>query len=262
MIYLELTGAPNARDLGGIETANGRTVRAGRLIRSGELSRITDADRQKLLQAGLKTVVDLRAEREMNDRPDVVIPGVQYLHCPILEQMTGITREETDGEVPPYFRAAIMAGRNAADRMAGLYLPLVESEYSTVHYAQFLQTVLHHEEGALLYHCTQGKDRAGIATMLVLSALGVSRECILKDYLLTNGYLAEMVDQVVVEARRYSDSPDLEFAVRAFEAASERYLNNAWASIDRDYGSTEAYLEQKLGFGAHEAAALREKYLS
>ena len=261
MIHLGLTGAPNARDLGGIQTKDGRTVKRGMLIRSGELSRLTDMDVRKLSDAGLKTVVDFRTEYEQNEKPDAVIPGVTYVDCPILEQMTGITREQTCNEIPPYFRAAIAAGRNAEDRMSGLYLPLVEGEYSTMHYAQFLQMVLNHQDGALLYHCTAGKDRVGIATMLILSALGVTRETILEDYLLTNTYLAAETAQVLQDAKRYSDDPDLEFAICAFESARERYLRNAWASIERNYGSPEAFLERKLGIGSHETALLREKYL-
>ena len=207
-------------------------------------------------------VVDFRTEYERGEKPDAVISGVQYIPCPILEQMTGITREQTGNEIPPYYRAAIQAGKDAANRMAGLYLPLVEGAYSLTHYAQFLQIVLNHEDGALLYHCTAGKDRVGVATMLILSALGVSRDTILEDYLLTNGYLADEVNETVQKAKQYSDDPDLEFAVRAFEAASERYLRNAWDSIDRNYGSTEAFLVQRLGFGAHETQLLREKYLT
>ena len=261
MIYLELTGAPNARDLGGIPTADGRAVRPGMLIRSGELSRLTASDVQKLSGCGMKTVVDFRTEYERSEKPDAVIAGVDYVSCPILEQMTGITREQTGNEIPPYYRAAIQAGKQATDRMAGLYLPLVEGDYSLSHYAQFLRIVLKHENGALLYHCTAGKDRVGVATMLILSALGVSRETILEDYLLTNTYTAPETAQTVETAKRYSDDPDLEFAIWAFDSARERYLRSAWASIDQNYGSAEAFLERKLGFGAHETAALREKYL-
>ena len=261
MIHLGLSGAPNARDLGGIQTVDGRTVRPGKLFRSGELSQLTEADIRKLRSAGLKTVVDFRTAKEMEDRPDAEISDVQYLHCPILRQMTGIPREQNPNEIPPYFLAAMQAGRNAANRMAGLYLPLVEDDYSTTHYAQFLQLVLRHEDGALLFHCTQGKDRAGVGVMLVLSALGVSRDTIMEDYLLTNMYLAPAVERVVAQARRYSDDPNLEFAVRAFEAASEQYMRNAWNSIDRNYGSTAAYLEKKLAIGKRESAILREKYL-
>ena len=262
MRHLGLSGAPNTRDLGGLRTTDGRCVKPGMLIRSGELSRLTESDVGKLQGIGLKTVVDFRTAYEQNEKPDVPVPGAQHVDCPILEQMTGITREQSGNEIPPYYRAAIQAGKDAANRMAGLYLPLVEGEYSLTHYAQFLKIVLAHENGALLYHCTAGKDRVGVATMLILSALGVSRGAILEDYLLTNGYLAAEVDETVRQAKRYSDDPDLEFAVRAFEAASEQYMRNAWDSIDRNYGSTEAFLAQRLGFGAHETVLLREKYLT
>lgn len=258
---LGLTGAPNARDLGQLQTADGRRVRSGALIRSGELSRLTAEDVRKLSDYGLKTVVDFRTDYEKNEKPDAVVPGVEYVACPILEQMTGITREQSGNEIPPFFRAAIQAGRDAENRMSGLYLPLVEGDYSLTHYTQFLQIVLRHSDGALLYHCTAGKDRVGVATMLILSALGVSRETILEDYLLTNTYTAPETAQTVQTAKRYSDDPDLEFAIWAFDSARERYLRNAWASIDRNYGSTETFLEQRLGFGAHETALLREKYL-
>ena len=262
MRHLGLVGAPNARDLGGLRTADGKRVRTGMLIRSGELSRLTDADVRQLANFGLRTVVDFRTEYEKSEKPDAVVPGVRYVACPILEQMTGITREQSGNEIPPFFRAAIMAGKSAEDRMCGLYLPLVEGEYSTSHYREFLQIILHHDEGALLYHCTAGKDRVGVATMLILSALGVSRETILEDYLLTNTYTAPETAQTVETAKRYSEDPDLEFAIWAFDSARERYLRNAWASIDHNYGSTDAFLERKLGFGAHETAALREKYLT
>ena len=262
MRQLGLYGAPNARDLGGIRTADGRSVKAGKLIRSGELSRLSESDVQKLTKLGLKTVVDFRTDYEKNEKPDAIVPDVRYIACPILEQMTGITREQTGNEIPPFFRAAIAAGKSAEDRMAGLYLPLVEGEYSLTHYSEFLRLVLHHEEGALLYHCTAGKDRVGVATMLILSALGVTRESILEDYLLTNQFVAPETEQTVRDAKRYSDDPNLEFAIWAFDSARERYLQNAWSSIDRNYGSTEAFLEQMLDFGAYEVAALREKYLT
>lgn len=257
-----MIGAPNARDLGGIRTADGRAVVSGRLIRSGELSRLTEDDVQKLADLGLKTVVDFRTEYERGEKPDAAVPGVKSVACPILEQMTGITREQRSDEIPPYFRAAIAAGKQAEDRMTGLYLPLVEGDYSIAHYTEFLRLVLEHEGGALLYHCTAGKDRVGVATMLILEALGVTRETILEDYLLTNTYLEPETEQVISDARRYSDDPDLEFAIRAFESARERYLRNAWDSIDRNFGSTERYLEKQLRFGPHEVMRLREKYLT
>ena len=76
-----LTGAPNARDLGGIETADGRCVKPNRLIRSGMLARLTDEDVKYLKSAGLKTVVDFRTSAERVQKPDRQIDNVKYIVC-------------------------------------------------------------------------------------------------------------------------------------------------------------------------------------
>ena len=154
-----------------------------------------------------------------------------------------------------------IAGMDAENKMTDLYTPLVESAYSVAHYRQFFELVLRQGDGALLYHCTAGKDRVGVGTMLLLTALGVERETILEDYLRTNEYVAAVTEWTVERVRQYTDDPAAVFAVRAFDAARERYLGAAWQSIDARYGSVEAFLEQALGVGAPERAALREKYL-
>lgn len=261
MRSLHLTGAPNTRDLGGLQTRDGRTVRSGRILRSGKLEFLTEADCEILKSVPLRTVVDFRTAREMREMPDVVIPGVEYVSCPILEEMSGITRETAADEIPPYYRAAMAAGYEAENRMTHLYLPLVEGEYSLTHYQQFLDLVLHHENGALLYHCTAGKDRVGVATMLILTALGIDRETILEDYLLTNQYTAQELEEAVRRGKQYSDDPSLEYAIRAFDSARERYLRRAWQSIDERYGSVETFMTERLDFGEEKQAALREKYL-
>ncbi len=261
MRSLHLTGAPNARDLGGLTTQDGREIRKGLLLRSGMLQHLTEADCAVLQQIPLKMVIDFRTEREQREMPDAVIPGVEHISCPILEEMTGITREQATEEIPPYYRAAIAAGFEAENRMTQLYIPLVEGDYSLDHYRVFLHHVLNHGNGALLYHCTAGKDRVGIGTMLILTALGIDRETILEDYLLTNHYCKAEVDQTVETAKKYSDAPSTEFAIRAFDSARERYMRTAWASIDRRYGDVKTFMTERLDFGEEKQAALREKYL-
>ena len=95
-----LHGAPNARDLGGLPTMDGRKVRTGLLLRSGELAGITDADAQTLSQYPLRTVIDFRTDLEREQKPDRVLAGVRYIHCPIVQQAAaGLTREE---QADPY----------------------------------------------------------------------------------------------------------------------------------------------------------------
>ena len=258
---LALSGAPNTRDLGGLKTADGRVIRSGRLLRSGALGQITDQDVALLQSIPLETVVDFRTEREISEKPDLIIPGVRQIHCPILPQLTGVTRELGDDGIPAYFRMALNIGMEADAWMAGLYLPLVESEYSQVHYHEFFQILMNHREGALLYHCTIGKDRVGVGTMLLLSALGVDRETIMEDYLLTTPYTEQNRRAGCEEAKAYTDDPAAQFALEAFESARESYLNAAYHSIEQNYGSVDTYLSQALGIGEEERDILRSLYL-
>ena len=171
-----LRGAPNARDLGGLPTMDGRKVRTGLLLRSGELAGITDADARTLSQYPLRTVIDFRTDLEREQKPDRVLAGVRYIHCPIVQQAAaGLTREE---QADPYgavvAHAKTMAGKERAF-MCELYRGLVTREFSVDHYRQFFALLLAQTDGALLYHCTAGKDRVGVGTMLLLTALGVLR---------------------------------------------------------------------------------------
>lgn len=259
---MKLQGAPNARDLGGLPAADGRTIRPGMLLRSGELSRLTQEDLETLQRLNLKTVVDFRTERERAQKPDVVIPGVRYIACPVIQQMTmGITREKGTDPMRSIVQNALACGMRAEEYMAALYPPLVEDAYSVAHYRSFLDMVLHHQEGALLYHCTAGKDRVGVGTLLLLSALGVERQTILEDYLLTNVYIVPDTERMVADAAKYTDDPAAFFAIRAFDGAKTEYLDQIWDSVESRFGSMEAFLAQCLGIGAQERAALREKYL-
>ena len=258
---LPLSGAPNTRDLGGLQTRDGRVIRRGRLLRSGALGKLTKQDVAFLRSVPLRTVVDFRTEREMAEKPDLLIPGVKQIHCPILPQLTGVTRELGEDGMPAYFRMALQIGMEADIWMARLYLPLVESEYSQTHYRDFFRLLMQHSDGALLYHCTIGKDRVGVGTMLLLSALGVNRDIIMEDYLLTTPCTEQNRRAVCREALDYTQDPAAQFALEAFESARESYLNAAFQSIDRNYGSVDRYLSEVLGIGADEREILCSLYL-
>lgn len=262
MRSLHLTGAPNARDLGGLKTGDGRTVRSGKLIRSGALWRLTEEDIKALHSIPLTTVVDFRTDREIFEKPDLTLEQVTYIRCPILQELSGVTREAGEGEIPPYFQSAMRVGMDAENWMTGLYTPLVENDYCVTHYRQFLDLVLRHENGALLYHCTVGKDRVGVGTMLLLTALGVDWDVILEDYLLTNRYTEEDRRAAIERGKSFTDDPAIAFAVDAFESVRERYLTSARDIILSRVGSMDVYLTEALDFGAEKRRALREKYLS
>lgn len=263
-----LSGAPNARDLGGIETIDGRVLRPGRLIRSGMLSRLDDNDISYLKNAGLRTVVDFRTTAERLQKPDRLPGGVEYIICPMLEDKTeGITRDKPETEDEEAQRTVKMArrlmerGPDAAAQMRSLYPILVTLEHSVLHYRQFFEILLRHEEGALLYHCTMGKDRVGTATALILSALGVSRENIFDDYLITRTRCAPGTQRLINNCKRYTgDVAVLEF-IRTLDTVREDFLGAAFKAIDDNYGGMDMFLHEQMALDDNKLARLRELYL-
>ena len=253
---IELPTLNNARDLGGY-SSGAHIIKTKRLIRSGALSNLSQHDAQILQRDyALRTVVDFRTDKEREERPDVMIQGVRYIHLPVLnEEVLGITRErEQESRIPE--RLLQDGGEAYMERM---YAMLMRNPQSLEHYGEFFDILLEQKEGAILWHCAAGKDRAGIATALVLSALGVEQETVKADYLLTNTYLRPVMEGFL--ARIPPEHTALANYVRNTLSAKESYFNAAVQAAAEQSGSMDAFLEQKLGLSAEKRKSLRENYL-
>lgn len=264
-----LQGAPNARDIGGIETADGRVLRKNRLIRSGMLSRLTDADAEYLKAVGLNTVVDFRTSMERIQKPDRVIEGVSYIVCPMMEDKTdGITRdkpetvdEEARRTVAMAQRLMSRAGCDGRAQMRSLYPVLVTLEHSVQHYRKFFEILLSHEEGALLYHCTMGKDRVGVATALILSALGVSRDVIVADYMITKERCAPGTKQLIENCRRYTDDESVLDFIACLDTVQPDFIGAAFETIEHEHGGMDSFLRNELALDDEKLERLKALYL-
>ena len=263
-----LEGAPNARDLGGMETTDGRVIRPNRLIRSGMLSRITDKDVEYLKSAGLNKVVDFRTAPERVQKPDRVIDGVEYIICPMLEdKREGITRDKPETEEEEALRTIKMVqrlmGHNPDGRvqMRSLYPVLVTIEHAVEHYRKFFEILLQHEDGALLYHCTMGKDRVGVGTALLLTALGVDRKDIVSDYLITAERCAEGTKRLINNCRAFTDDEAVLEFIYWLDVVEESFINAAFDTIDEVYGSMESFMKNQLDLDDSKIERLKALYL-
>ena len=117
-------------------------------------------------------------------------------------------------------------------------------------------------DGALLYHCTAGKDRVGVGTMLLLTALGVDWPVIVENYLITNERMAASTDCLLTAVVDYDLSEAEREVIRTFDRADAAFLTAARDAVAERYGSVDAFLTQALGVGAAERAALRARYLT
>ena len=259
--FISFENIANIRDLGGLTGADGRKIRAGKLFRGGNLNGASEGDILKL-SSMLDLVVDFRTEGEIAEKPDPVIPGVRNLHLPILETLTeGVTREkEADAHAFMKFMADPAA---AFDYMKKTYEHIPKSEFASKQQKKLLEMLLEPHDRGVLWHCTAGKDRTGGFALVVEEILGVSREEIIDDYLLTNVGNRETVDALIAYFTK-NPEVDKEKAVPALHAmfdANEEYLRAFYAETERLYGSVNGYLHEALGVDDGMIEALKERYL-
>ena len=262
---IPLEGPQNVRDLGGFVMSDGRRIRQGRLIRSCELARLTDNDKKVLVnEHHLCTIVDFRTELEKNQMPDPEMPGVDYLWIPVLdESMLGITKEEgADQDTVAQLSIQMKTGQLTTESfMKKLYRDIVLSRHAAEAYHRFFEILLNKAEGAVLWHCSAGKDRAGMAAMLVLTALGAPRELIIEDYLMVNVFLRENIEhnrRMIIEKTGDTSLAD---SMTGLFSVERTYAEYVFSVMEEQYGTAEAYLEKMIGVTLADCRKLKEMYL-
>lgn len=255
MQKIKLSGAKNARDFGGTVTGDGRTVRQNCFIRSNALCSLTEKDIEILThEYRLGTVIDLRTTAEINEKPDVKIPGVEYVGIPLIsESAAGISHEEeTDKK----------AMLNSLPDMRALYRSIVTDEYS-VSQLKKVFSVITQSDGArsVLWHCTEGKDRCGIVSALFLSMLGADRETVYTDYLMTNKSSSKNVKKYCTLVFFTSLSADKANKIRRIFKAERDYLDAAFDVIDSTYSGTDNFLRDRLGITDSTREEMKQRFL-
>jgi protein-tyrosine phosphatase len=147
--------------------------------------------------------------------------------------------------------------------MEQVYTTFVTNDFAISQYAHFLDLLLQERKGAVLWHCTAGKDRAGFASILVQHLLGVSREDILEDYMMTNQCLVPEVEPLIamIQKQVHDDSPQVRQVLEILFGARKEYLAALYEKIQERFGSFEAFVEQALGIDQEKRARLQEMYL-
>ncbi|WP_085830008.1 tyrosine-protein phosphatase [Collinsella vaginalis] len=234
---------PNTRDLGGLIGVDGRRVKPRRLLRSGALGFGSTDDLKRLRdEYRLGLVVDLRNDTELAEVPDPMefFPDASYVHANILrEETSGITQEQA-----ARLERAQRQAREEDDPvvfMEAVYPHLLLNQAGIEGYRAFLRAVLDRDADASLWHCYVGRDRCGMASVLIEAALGVSRSDIEADYLATNLYAPR---QLTIDA-----------------PASLRLIDAAWGAADREFGGMLGYITGALGLDQADIAELRARYL-
>lgn len=256
---IALEGAVNFRELGGYPAADGRTVKYGLLYRGGNLDALQSPTDRKTLQSWhLRSILDLRSAGEYDKHPDPAVPGAAYRRVCAMRMADGTEMDFSSTGIE-----RLAAEKAAFEKAAGH--PVHDYDWFSVLYRQMpfgnpayheLFALLEQHRAPLLFHCTCGKDRTGIAAMLILLALGASRETALADYMLTNTYRRE-----IIEASLRGKSPEERRLLLSVEGVDEAMGAGAIDEILQRFDSYEAYFAREYGLDTPRLEALRNYYL-
>jgi protein-tyrosine phosphatase len=254
MSWIDLEGAVNVRDLGGLPTSDGGTTVPGRLLRSANLQELTPDDIAKLVdEIGVTTVVDLRSANEVTvegPAPLDTVPGVRRVHHPVLREFL---------DASDTARAALLTEAVAVDRerypddvMAGHYLGYLENRPEEVTGA--LRDIAS-APGAAIVHCAAGKDRTGVIVALTLTAAGVEPDAIIEDFVASNDHIEAVVERLR-RSKMYGGDVTSR-PVRAHEVRGES-MKAFLEQLTARYGGLDSWLDAH-GFDDDDLSQLRAK---
>jgi protein-tyrosine phosphatase len=243
---IHLKGTTNTRDIGGYQTSDLSTLRGGQIIRSDRLSKLTAKDFQKLEEMGLKTVIDLRTDKEYDESPTVWKGDnpPRFFHFPV-----GDAKNEWFTAQRKMMKRNRFTEEQSLEHMVEGYRMIAEE--GTASYQKLMEVVLDESNWPVLIHCSAGKDRSGVGVALILEALGVDRETIMDEYLLTNE-ISRIEDKAVFlskESKRSSRGSRFSKGVPAsawlpIVGVRAEMLEAFYVSVDEKYGSMDAFLTE------------------
>lgn len=243
---IDMNNIKNFRDIGGYLTSDDRQIKWGQIYRSGNLSNCTLYDQEKIRRLNIRTVIDFRSEKTIGKYPILLHPSIQKFSIPL----TPMDAEKLDGQLlnQNYSRS------DAIRYVQEAYVDIIEKH--KLEFGEMFDILTNDANYPILLSGSLGKDGVGIASYLILYALGVPHPSLEQDYMLSN----KLIDPVTakIDARHLPES--LQEAITAMLTVNKSYLNYAIEHINQKYGSVDNYLEKELRVTSGKRNLLR-KYL-
>ena len=252
---LAFAGGNNFRELGGYLADEGKHVKWGQIYRGIPTGKLTgEADRRLLDSLGLRLILDLRSSGEAKKEPDYMPDGAR------LVQICGLCAEDgaeiafAPGDIEKLMQTA-EEGESISQR---LYRRMLTGNKAFKELFRALEA----GETPILFHCSAGKDRTGVAAMLILLALGASDEVICADFEQTNACRKAEIDAVLAEhAAEIAADPACRMRYYAMAGVDPAAAPFVLDTIRREFGSAENYLETEYGLTPARLMRLRRMYL-
>ena len=204
----------------------------------------------------VRLIIDLRTDEEVEAHPDPKISGVKNLHIPVMrESNNGVNRM---GAKRPSYTERVATYQE----LEQTYQDMGGDPYSLAQYGKVVRACLDLEEGAVLWHCSAGKDRTGIVAFLLLRLFGYPMKDILNDYLLTNGQAKRFAWRMGFQAFWNTHDRAIAHKVWRISIASKRYLNAFSQALEKTCGSIEGYFHKYCGISEQDILDYRKRFLS
>lgn len=255
---LPITTAINPRELGGLCGFNKHKIKMHRLLRTGDLSQMSSEDKQFLKDYGVVKIIDLRSKSESVAHPDPQIDGVQNISLPLSDE------EGTLGGESNLSQEAKLYNENphaAFKMMCDHYRDHVTAAHDQETVQQVLKILSETSTGAIILHCTEGKDRTGFVVLFILCILGVDLEVIRQDYLASNEILKKYRAVRDKEFKDTGKSLTFRANMRILSSASDSFFNTILFTIEKEYGDLGLYLKNILNVTPELENRLRKLYL-
>ena len=255
MKIYELSFQKNIRDLGGLKGHNGKTIKYNRIFRGGALHTVNKDDIEVIKSFHLTDMIDFRGEKEFIHKGDVKIEGINYINLPTIEEK--IKQEDIhneDGNLLWF----VNENDSGFEHIKKQYKDFVVSKKTQEAYRRFFE-ILMQDNKVIYFHCSQGKDRAGLAAFYIEIALGVSMLDAMNDYLLSNIAMDKKIDGLIksVQNKPFYNERYHQSLLDVF-AAKKEYLQASIDTINENYGSVLNYLQTVLNVNLDR---MRELYL-
>lgn len=247
----------NIRDLGGLPVKDGRHVVSGQFIRSSALGDFDEEELRRLQKMGIQTILDFRSKGEAEKLPDPVIPGANML------RVSAIRGADTETDISPSRIWSIAMKERGRDKIGAL----INKMYAELPFDSEAYRLMFREIQAchtpILFHCTAGKDRTGVAAMLILLALGADEETIRKDYMRTNHYRRKKIEERLSQHPILSRiSVNVRGMIMITEGVRADSCDATLQAIRERYGNYDRYFLEEYGMGEKELTELRNRYLA
>ncbi len=270
MREIKLNYLKNTRDLGGYKTTDGKTIKYNKIIRSGVLWKLDEEDMATLVDTlQIDKVIDLRNLDERESSPDMNIEGVENIHLPIFPQNENDALSRINDELKGLsFTRKLEHFYDIDENFSVLklmnenYIMFISDEHCLKQFHVLIEYLLNEDdEHAILYHCAGGKDRAGVASFLILSLLGASEETLKYDYMVTDKYVRGEYEAAAERAKAYSDRPHLVEILDGTINVHEEYIDGMMNYMKEKEGDILTYIKKYFSITDEEIALLKNKYL-